>query len=72
MSTTDYVYMFMKYVVWKKMDSKRSDQTLNMYRFSELSMLLTVPFFNCYCAIIKAFEKGTGSKIVSLEAWIKM
>ena len=54
------------------MDSERSDQTLNMYRFSDLSMSITVPFFNCYCVIIKAFEKGTGSKIVSLEAWIKM
>ena len=63
-----YVYMSFE----KKVDSERSYQTLNMYRFSELSMMITFPIYNCYCAIINAFEKGTGSKLILLEARIKM
>ena len=63
MSTTDYVYMYMKYVVWKK-----------NWIVKDLIRPWTCTDFQSYqcCAIIKAFEKGTGSKIFSLEAWTKM
>ena len=56
-----------------KMDSEGSDQTLKMCSFSIRVIIVDQdPFLNCYCSNIKAFEKGTGSKMFSLEAWIKM